>query len=53
MSRCKGYYLVLGADTGLSQYRSFDAAAAWIKEILGPLLASSSEVIDDTVIIEP
>jgi len=61
MDGFKAYYLIFGADdaiTAVSLYTNKATAEGstqklmpWIKENLGPLLASPTEAIDGTVVI--
>ena len=61
MDGFKGYYLITGADDTIIAVSLFtDKAVAetstqtlmpWIKENLGPLLASPTEAIDGTVVV--
>ena len=60
MDGFKGYYLVAGADDTIIAVSLFTNKAVaeitqtlmpWIKENLGPLLASPTEAIDGTVVV--
>jgi len=61
MDGFKGYYLVAAADDTIIAVSLFDNKSVaetstqtlmpWIKENLGPLLASSTEAIEGTVIV--
>jgi hypothetical protein len=61
MDGFKGYYLIAGADDtiiAVSLFTNKSVAASstqalmpWIKDNLGPLLASPTEAIDGTVIV--
>jgi hypothetical protein len=61
MDGFKGYYLVVGADDTIIAVSLFTNKAVaqsstqtlmpWIKENLGPLLASPTEAIDGTVVV--
>jgi hypothetical protein len=61
MDGFKGYYLIAGADDTIIAVSLFSNKATaesstqtlmpWIKENLGPLLASPTEAIDGTVIV--
>ena len=61
MDGFKGYYLVAAADDTIIAVSLFDDKSVaetstqtlmpWIKENLGPLLASSTEAIEGTVIV--
>lgn len=61
MDGFRGYYLVVGADDVAIAVSLFSSQAVaegstaklmpWIKENLGPLLASPTEAIDGTVIV--
>ncbi len=61
MNGFKGYYLVVGADDTIiavslftdkeTAQTSTQALMPWIKENLGPLLASPTEAIDGTVVV--
>lgn len=61
MDGFKGYYLVVGGDDTIVAVSLFSNKAVaetstqtlmpWIKENLGPLLASPTEAIDGTVVV--
>ncbi len=61
MKGFKGYYLVVGADetiVAVSLFTDKETAQTstqtlmpWIKENLGPLLASPTEAVDGTVVV--
>ncbi len=61
MDGFKGYYLVVGADDTIIAVSLFTNKSVaetstqtlmpWIKENLGPLLASPTEAIDGTVVV--
>jgi quinol monooxygenase YgiN len=61
MDGFKGYYLITGADDTIIAVSLFTNKAVaetstqtlmpWIKENLGPLLASPTEAIDGTVVV--